>query len=222
MGGDEAVRLLLSLAVAYLVGAIPSALVLGRWTAGIDIRTRGSGNVGATNAWRVLGWRIGLAVFALDIAKGYVAAAFLPQLPVGALPISAELASIFCGGAAILGHVFPVYIGFRGGKGVATAAGVAFAVAPIPTAIGIAVFAVTVFTIGIVSVGSIAAVWAAALSAWLVSPRLDAARPIPVLVLFFVLAGFITVTHRSNIRRLLAGREPPIRRLQIWRRLFRE
>jgi acyl phosphate:glycerol-3-phosphate acyltransferase len=212
--------LALDLVLAYLIGAFPSSVVLGRLFRGVDVRRVGSGNAGATNAWRVLGWRIGLAVMVLDVAKGAVAAAVIPRV-VGcsSLPVSLAAASIFCGFAAVLGHVFPIYIGFRGGKGVATAAGMLVAVAPIPVAIAAGGFLLAVTTTGWVSLGSLVGAWCAPIAATLVPPSRDGLS-YPLLVgLTAALAVFITVTHRANVKRLLRGEEKKFPRLQIWRAL---
>jgi glycerol-3-phosphate acyltransferase PlsY len=215
------VILALDLVIAYLIGAFPSSVVLGRILRGIDVRQAGSGNAGATNAWRVLGWRIGLAVMLLDVAKGAVAAAAVPRIASSGLPVSLAAASIFCGLAAVLGHVFPVYIGFRGGRGVATAAGMLVAVAPIPVAIAAGVFLLAVTASGWVSLGSLLGAWAAPVAAALLPTSRDGLS-YPLLVgLTSALAVLITVTHRGNLRRLLRGDEAKFPRLQVWRRLAR-
>ena len=213
--------LALDLVLAYLLGAFPSSVVLGKLLRGVDVRLEGSGNAGATNAWRVLGWRIGIAVLLLDVAKGAVAAAVLPRIAASELPVSLAAASIFCGLAAILGHVFPVYIGFRGGKGVATAAGVFFAVAPIPVSIAAGAFLLVILASGWVSLGSLVGAWTAPVAALFLPPSHDDLS-YPLLVgITALVAGFITVTHRANLRRLLRGQEPKFPRLQVWRKLVR-
>ena len=104
------------LALSYLLGAFPSGVVIGRVLKGIDIRQHGSGSAGATNAWRVLGWRVALPIAVIDVGKGIAAAAGIARLPLGPLPLDLEVVAILCGLAAVSGHVFPIYIGFRGGK----------------------------------------------------------------------------------------------------------
>jgi glycerol-3-phosphate acyltransferase PlsY len=214
------VSLALLLILAYLVGAFPSSVVLGKVFRGVDVLRVGSGNAGATNAWRVFGWRIGLAVMAIDTAKGALAAAAVPRIPVGALPVSLPAASILCGAAAVVGHVFPVYIGFRGGKGVATGAGMLAAVAPIPTAVALGVFAVAVLTTGWVSLGSLLGAWSVPVAVALLPPASDGLAHPLLLGLTAALAAFITVTHRSNLRRLVQGKEARFQRLQVWRALL--
>lgn len=101
--------------IAYLIGAIPTALIAGKLIKGIDIRKVGSGNVGATNTWRALGWKAGVAVLVIDLGKGLIAATLIPGSR-SALSLGAPETAVLCGLAAVIGHVFPVYIGFRGEK----------------------------------------------------------------------------------------------------------
>ena len=213
--------LALDLALAYLIGGFPSSVVLGKMLRGVDVRLEGSGNAGATNAWRVLGWRIGIAVLVLDTAKGALAAALVPRIASSDLPIGLAAASILCGLAAVLGHVFPIYIGFRGGKGVATAAGMLVAVAPIPVAIALGVFVLSIVTSGWVSLGSLLAAWTVPLVAALLPPSRDGLSYPLLLALTTGLAVLITVTHRANLHRLLRGEELKIPRLQVWRTLLK-
>jgi len=209
------------LVLSYLIGAFPSAIVIGRLLKGIDIRQHGSGNAGATNAWRVLGWRGGLPVAVIDVAKGAAAAAGIARLPLGPLPLNLEVVAILCGFAAVIGHVFPVYTGFRGGKGVATAVGMLIAIASVPASCALGVFLLVLFLSGVVSLGSILAAWAIPVSALLLDmfTRLDYS---PLLIgLTGGLALFILYTHRTNIVRLLKGEERSFPRLQLWKRLLR-
>jgi glycerol-3-phosphate acyltransferase PlsY len=189
--------ILLLLAGAYLVGAIPTSWIVARLVRGIDLREHGSGNLGATNAYRVLGWRPALPIFIVDIAKGWFPTAMFPLWDGRPAP---EWALAF-GAAAIIGHVWSIWVGFRGGKGVATSAGVLLALSPAAVGIGFAVWAAITFSTGYVSLGSIAA---AALIPMLVGV-LDG--PGPVLWLTVALAAFVIFAHRSNIGRLLAGTE---------------
>jgi glycerol-3-phosphate acyltransferase PlsY len=190
---------------SYLVGAIPFGLLLGRALKGVDIREHGSRNLGATNAFRVLGAPIGAAVFALDFAKGLIPtlAAEKCAPAVEWAPWAAFLAAL----AAVLGHVFPVYLRFKGGKGVATGAGVLAALAPLPTAIAFAVFTVTVAATRYVSLGSLLA--ALALPAALLATAGAAAwrDRLPALLASSAIAVVVVVRHRDNLKRLLAGTE---------------
>lgn len=190
-------RLLLIVA-AYAAGAIPTSLWVGRLCHGIDLRREGSGNLGATNVFRVLGWKTALPVVLVDVLKGWAPAALFPQVGGGGTGWGMAY-----GAASILGHVFSFWVGFRGGKGVATSAGVFLALAPLGTGVALAVWIVAVWTTGFVSVGSIAA--ALTLPAVLLAIP-DARDPLllPVTVL---LAAFVLWTHRTNIARLRRGEE---------------
>lgn len=198
---------------AYLVGAIPFGLLLGL-ARGVDIRKQGSGNIGATNAGRVLGKPIGHLCLALDVLKG-----FFPTLLAGFVlvrePLDASmlLAWVAVAAAAVLGHVFPVYIGFRGGKGVATTIGVALGIFPyytIPMGVGLAAFGVVRLATGLTSLGSLALaiVFPAAVGV-LVAVRSDLSMTQlwPLMVVSVALGLLIIVRHRSNIVRLLRGEE---------------
>lgn len=221
-GSPEAVIALAAVLVAaYLVGAFPSSVVLGRLVRGVDVRKHGSGNAGATNAWRVLGWRIGLSVLVLDAAKGALAASVFPRLAGGSLPLSLPIAAILCGLAAVVGHVFPIYLRFRGGKGVATAAGMLLAVAPLPVATAVLAFLITLTATGWVSLGSLVGAWTMPVLVAALPPSTDATSHALLLALTGGLAAFLTFTHRSNLRRLVRGEEKSFPALQIWRRLQR-
>ena len=188
------------LVLSYLSGSIPFAAIAGKLR-GVDLRKHGSGNLGATNVFRVLGWKIGIAVFLADALKGALPVLFLPPRIVS--PRDAVVWAIACGIAAIAGHVRPIFLGLRrGGKGVATAAGVFFALAPIPMAITFAVFVGVVLGTGYVSLGSlISAVVLPVLLLVTLGPRA------PLFVVSIVIALFVFWTHRANIARLRRGEE---------------
>lgn len=192
----------LGLVVAYLVGSIPAAYLAGR-ARGVDLRQHGSGNLGATNAWRVLGWKIGLAVYAFDTLKGALPVALLPSL-LGMAAGDHTGWRIGFGVAAIVGHVKPIFLfGKGGGKGVATAGGVFAALAPIPLLLAFAVFALAFVSTGYVSLGSLCAA--------VVLPIAVLARAggtvTPVFVVALLVAVFVVWTHRANIGRLRRGEE---------------
>ena len=187
----------LLVAAAYLLGAFPTSYLVGRLTRGIDLRQHGSGNLGATNAYRVLGWKAATPIFIVDITKGFIPTFFFPAYD-GSDHVAWPLAY---GAAAIVGHVFSVFVGLRGGKGVATGAGVFLALAPWAALGGLAIWTALVLLTGYVSLASIAA--AAALP---VLVALSRARP-EVLLLALALAAFVIYAHRANIRRLLRGEE---------------
>ena len=186
------------LLASYLVGAIPTSYLLSRLFAGIDLRQHGSGNLGATNLYRVLGWRYALPAALVDIAKGFVpVVVFAPQLS------DSQLFALACGVAAIIGHVFSVFVRFKGGKGVATAAGVMLGLAPLALTVSAVVWAVLVRVTGYVSLASIAAAAVLPLGVYLLE---DAATPALLWIAAVIAAGVI-VLHRRNIQRLLKGTE---------------
>jgi glycerol-3-phosphate acyltransferase PlsY len=191
------VSLPLALVIAYVVGAIPMTLIVARLGAGVDLRTVGSGNLGATNLYRALGWRYAVPAGLFDIAKGALPTLLLPPR-VG----TAAWLPLAVGAAAIVGHVYSIFVRFRGGKGVATAAGVVLALAPIPLLISFATWVVVLKATGYVSLGSILGAAAFPIG----TAALGNANPW-VLPMGCALAAFIVYTHRSNIRRLLAGTE---------------
>lgn len=181
--------------LSYLLGSIPSGLWLGRWLRGVDIREHGSKNIGATNTLRVLGKRIGGAALVFDILKGLLPVIMISH--VGAW----EHLPLACGVAAILGHSFSVFLRFRGGKGVATSAGVFLGLAPLPMLAATSTFAVVVASSRMVSAGSIAAAVVLAASVFFV-PLSTPIRCATVLV-----ALLIIVKHRGNIQRIMQGVE---------------
>ena len=187
---------------AYLLGAIPTSFLVARWARGVDLRTVGSRNLGATNLFRLLGWKAAAPVALFDVGKGAA-----PVLVYGALTGEPSWWALMVGGAAVLGHVFSPFVSFKGGKGVATAAGVFLAY--LPGAIGAAAvvwIGLVAFT-GYVSLGSIFAALAFPVLVKLLYPSRVTA---------FWVAGcvalFIVVNHRANIRRLLSGTEARFRR----------
>jgi glycerol-3-phosphate acyltransferase PlsY len=188
--------MILSIACAYLIGAIPTSYIITKRVKGIDIRTLGSKNAGATNVVRSVGKAAGILVFIIDFLKG-VAAIALARALSGGEAYSAMLVGL----AAIIGHIYPVYIGFKGGKGVATALGVIAAVNLILFFITVAAWLVTAYICKIVSVSSIAAIWITAAASYFL---LDDKRAVAA---FVALATLVTFTHRSNIARLFSGKE---------------
>ena len=186
---------------AYLVGAIPTSYLAGKLGRGIDLREHGSRNLGATNTYRVLGWKYAIPVGLFDVAKGAAPVALFGRWSSGAPWVPVAL-----GAAAVAGHVFSPFVRFRGGKGVATAMGVFLALAPIAIAISLAIWGVVLWRSGYVSAASIAAVGSFPLWARLTRP--DAPYTFWVSV---ALAAMIIFAHRANIRRLMAGTESRFR-----------
>jgi len=189
------------LLAAYLIGAIPFGYLMGRLR-GVDLFQAGSGNIGATNAGRVLGRKYGLLVFVLDLLKGA-----LPVAAVGWFDMESPNA-VRAGVAALafLGHLFPIYLGFRGGKGVATGAGTVLMLAPIPAACAIGAWIVVVLASRTVSLASLAAVGVLALVRVLQPSPFDADQ-LPITLFLLIGAAVVIVKHRSNIGRLRAGTE---------------
>lgn len=184
--------------IAYLIGAIPFGLLIGR-SLGVDVRKAGSGNIGATNVNRLLGKKLGALTLLLDTLKGIVPM-LLAQwlLPDG---VGRDMTVLLCGAAAFLGHLFPVYLGFAGGKGVATALGIFLFLEPLGTLFDVAVFAGVVFVSGFVSLGSIAAAALMPCFIWLLKGA-DGH-----IVLAAVIAALVIVKHHANILRLLKHEE---------------
>jgi glycerol-3-phosphate acyltransferase PlsY len=191
--------------LAYFIGGIPTSFIAGKLK-GIDITKHGSGNVGATNALRVLGTKIGVSVMLLDALKGVVAILVGRwMLSLGNIEAS-QLYDILLGVTAILGHVFSIYLKFKGGKGVATAAGVYALLSPFAFLIALAVFIVVVASSRYVSLGSITAATALGISELVINYLNDFAD-IPILILTVFVALFIIIKHKGNIGRLLKGNE---------------
>jgi len=195
-----------ALLVAYVSGSIPSAYIAGKAVKGIDLRTVGSGNLGATNVYRTLGARVAAVVFAVDMLKGALPAALLPAavLPASALGTDrAHWLALAFGIAAIVGHAKPVFLLWQGGgKGVATAAGMFAAVAPIPLAMALIVFATVLWRTGYVSAGSLAA----AVTLPLLLIWIDGVTS-PLTIVAGLVCLFVYWSHRANIRRLRSGTE---------------
>jgi glycerol-3-phosphate acyltransferase PlsY len=184
--------------LGYLLGSVPVGFLLGL-RSGIDVRETGSGNVGATNVARVVGKRQGILTLIVDTVKG-----FLPVIL--AIQLGASLAAtVLVGAAAFIGHLYPIFLKFKGGKGVATALGVFLAVAPLATLVLVALFAFTVLASRIVSLSSILAAVAAPIIFWLFS------YPPLVVGMAVFIALAITWRHQSNIRRMMNGSEPRFR-----------
>lgn len=196
---------LTAILAAYLIGAIPFGLLVARMYGVADIRQVGSKNIGATNVLRVLGMKAAVWVYLFDIGKGAGVVWVASRL--GQESLQAELFLVLVGLAAIVGHVYPVYLGFRGGKGVATMFGVLLILLPVETLIAAAVFAVVVLVTRYVSVASIAAglTFPVAVTTEQALLNLSVSRVYWLLTVF--IGVFVPLTHHRNIRRLLAGSE---------------
>ena len=198
------VPILIVVLVAYLLGSIPSSVWIGKIFYGIDVREHGSGNAGTTNTIRILGYKAGIPVFIIDALKGWFAV-FLTKIVFGYFPLieMPEYMSLIAAVAVVLGHIFPVFAGFRGGKGVATVLGVGFGLIPIPALIALGIFMLVLLCFGYVSLASItAAVTLPFITYFFVMPG-----KLLLLLLTIAVAIFIPITHRQNIKRLLNGTE---------------
>ncbi len=188
---------------AYLLGSIPSSVWIGRRFYGVDVREHGSGNAGFTNTVRVLGWKAGLPVFLMDILKGYLAvslAHFSSLMPSSIAFINLQL---LLGAAGVLGHIFPVYVGFKGGKGVATLLGLLLAVQPQVTLICMAIFVVVFLSTRYVSLSS--------MTAGIAFPILNIfvfhTSAMSLVVFSMIVSILLLLTHQKNIERLLKKEE---------------
>jgi glycerol-3-phosphate acyltransferase PlsY len=188
------VTALLVIVFAYLAGSIPTGVLLGR-AAGVDVRTQGSGNIGATNVARTAGRSLGILTLIGDALKGFVPVLICRALRLDAAVVGAAAVAALCG------HVFSVFLGFRGGKGVATGVGVLLGLAPASLPIPLVIFVATIAATRIVSLASILAVLSATLAVlWF-------RYPLPTILAALAMAALIVYRHHDNISRLLAGTE---------------
>lgn len=183
--------------LAYLLGSIPSGLIVGKVFYGVDIREHGSGNLGGTNTFRTLGVKAGLAVTIADILKGTLAAA-LPFV------FGADMHPLLAGIFAVVGHMYPLFAGFRGGKAVATSGGVVLAYVPLMFVIVLAVFFLSLYITKYVSLSSIMAAVAAIIYALVLGD-------IPLIIVVSILGFFVVYRHRANIKRIKNKTEPKIK-----------
>lgn len=197
--------------VAFLAGSVPFSLLIARWVAGIDLRKVGSGNVGATNVWRAVGPRWGVLALLCDALKGLLPTLLLPELAGGETAHLVTHVAVLSGVSALLGHLFPPWLGFRGGKGVATALGVVLVLAPLGTLAALLVFAALFAMTHIVSLGSIgAAVTFAVFQLCYEGSGLWTVDHWSLGVFNLIVPVLIIVMHRANIARLLRGTEPAL------------
>lgn len=202
--------------ISYLIGSIPSSLWMGKAFFGVDIREHGSGNAGATNTFRILGWKAGTVVLLFDFGKGLLCTLVISQIAysIGDGPISFystwdvdSMLLILCGIGAVAGHMFPVYARFSGGKGAATACGMLYGIEPISISISLAVFLIVMFTTRYVSLGSILASILYPFSQLTLKYLFDVEIDSSIIIFSSVLAIGIVVKHKANIQRLLQGTE---------------
>lgn len=197
------INLILAVVFAYLLGSIPTAVWVGKIFYNIDVRDHGSGNAGATNTFRVLGKTAGIPVLCVDILKGVLAVSLANRVP---LPVDAPFDTvtfqIFLGLAALLGHIFPIYAKFKGGKGIATLLGIMLGIIPIPTLICLGVFVLVFVLSKYVSLGSIIASILLPILLIFIIPT-----PLSMQIFGVAVAIMVVVTHRKNIKRLINNEE---------------
>ncbi len=211
-------NLAIVLFLSYIIGSIPTSIIATKLANAGDIRKFGSGNAGGTNVLRMLGWKIGLGVILFDLFKGVVATYYVPQLFWDPNPLPFNnytpfqdftVVQIICGVGAILGHIWTLFAGFKGGKGVATGAGMVLGLAPVEFAVAIAVFTIVFLAWRYVSLGSILAAMAIPVTLFIRENLFHVDIPGYHTLVYFAVAVslLITYTHRENIKRLLAGTE---------------
>ena len=203
--------------LSYIIGSIPTSIILSKWKHGFDIRTRGSGNAGGTNVFRVLGWKSGVFVMVFDAMKAVIATTLIarlfwdPTLPFyNRTPFDDfTIIQMICGAAAIIGHIWTIFAGFKGGKGIACGAGMLIGITPTEFAVSIIVFLAVFFAWRYVSLGSIAAAIAFPASLLVRHNILyDEIHSYRTLIFFSIgVAVLLIYSHRKNIQRLLEGTE---------------
>lgn len=203
--------------IAYFIGSLMGSMIVGRLRGGVDIRELGSGNAGGTNALRTQGFFFALGVVVVDIGKGALAAGVVPGLLLPFVATDPEISrtwlTLCCAAAAVMGHVWPIYHRFRGGKGAATLIGTILVLAPILVVPLLLVWAWMMLLTGYVGLSTMVA--AIALPVWLAFTRLPDDQPLFIYCVF--MAGFIIYCHRSNIARMRAGTEHRNTKLLLWR-----
>ncbi len=206
--------------ICYLIGAIPSSLWYGKLVHQIDIREHGSGNAGATNTFRILGWKAGVLVLLFDFGKGLVCTLVISQLAyhIGSGPVSFyegwdinAMLLIFCGVAAVLGHMFSVYARFTGGKGAATACGMLYGIEPLSISITLALFLIVMFSTRYVSLASVTGAFVYPFSQLVLRYGFNWHIDGSIIIFSSVIALGIIIKHKSNIDRLIKGTENRIR-----------
>lgn len=223
----EFFSIILVIVLSYLAGSIPSAIIVSKKFFGFDIREKGSGNMGSTNAFRVLGWKWGLVVQIADLAKGAFAVLVIAALLGEGITFPSitsfedgTIIRIIAGISAVSGHIWSIFAGFKGGKGINTAAGFLLSLAPIDVGIAVTFFIIAVIFSGYVSLGSITGAIAFPSSLFVRHNLLnDYIQSYDVMIYFsLTLAILLIYVHRSNIKRLISGTENRFAKLQIFKR----
>jgi glycerol-3-phosphate acyltransferase PlsY len=204
--------------ISYFIGSLMGAMIVGRIRGGVDIRTMGSGNAGGTNALRTQGFVFALAVVVIDIGKGAIGAGIVPGLDIPFVPTDAEISrtwlTICCAAAAVIGHVWPIYHGFRGGKGGATLIGTLIVLGPTLILVALLTFALVLVLTGYVGLSTMSA--ASIVPLWLLVMRLPEDQPLFVYSVFMAL--FIVYCHRANIGRMREGNENRNAKVMLFRK----
>jgi len=210
---------------SYLLGSLPTSIIVARILRGIDIRNFGSGNAGGTNVIRVLGWGPGIFVILIDALKGFVAAVVLSHFFYGSFPLENgtplpdfTVVQLMAGCSAILGHTWTVFAGFRGGKGIATAAGMLLGISPVEVGIAFGVFAVVVMSSRYVSLGSVSAALVFPVAMFIRANVFNASMRYYHSMIYFsiFISAFLIYNHRSNIKRLLKGQEHRLEKIRFF------
>ena len=217
---NELSYLIFLMLISYLAGSTPTSIIIGHITKGIDIRKHGSGNAGATNVYRVLGWKFALIVIIVDVFKGWLPTAiFAPTFFYAQIIPDLGVVQILCGFSAVLGHTYTVFAGFKGGKGVGTLAGVLLALFPLAFLFCLAVAVITIILTGYVSLASILASASLPIFLFLLPPFIGIEpAPLSLMVFSLLIPWFITFTHRSNLQRLRSGEENRFDKAMIFRK----
>ncbi|KAA3617442.1 MAG: glycerol-3-phosphate 1-O-acyltransferase [Calditrichaeota bacterium] len=195
--------------IAYLFGSFPTAIIAGKILKKIDIRDHGSGNAGATNVVRVLGWQAGLVVLLIDMLKGFIPVFWIAPMIIGGAD-NVVYYQILAAIAAIIGHIWTIFAGFKGGKGVGTAAGVFLGIAPLALSIALTIFAIIVAVTRYVSLGSLLAALTFAATLAIQRFVFNQNTPDILLIIGGIVVALIWFAHRENIKRLIAGTESKI------------
>ena len=212
-------QLILLLFLSYVTGSIPTSIILGKLVKGIDIREHGSGNAGGTNVFRVLGWKPALVVVIIDVFKGWLPTAVYSTSIFNNLPITdVGVLQILCGFAAVLGHTYTIFAGFRGGKGIGTLAGMLIALYPIAFPLCLLAFIVTLILTGYVSLSSIMATVSLPIFLFVLPIFGIEQSSLSLLIFALLVPWFAIYTHRSNIVRLREGTENRFEKAMIFKK----
>ncbi|HDL19587.1 MAG TPA: glycerol-3-phosphate 1-O-acyltransferase [Bacteroidetes bacterium] len=205
--------ILVIIVLSYLAGSIPTSIIISKFFFGFDIREKGSGNAGGTNAFRIMGWKTGLFVMLIDLSKGVLATYLISQIRIDGLNLPVVIVQIIAGISAVTGHIWTVFAGFKGGKGVGTAAGMLLVLYPVSFIICLSIFFLVLLITRYVSVSSMSAT--VSLPIVLLALHQFFGRPFsfPLFILALIMAVLIVFTHRSNIQRLMNGSENRIKKI---------